>query len=83
MAAPEPKKLPAQLITLYAERMKNHDPELFDLFLRALDEYVFDVTVAVTTAPVDEVLVFVGRAQNARKFLQLMSEFPKPKAPGA
>ncbi len=58
----------------YAEKWRNHDPRLYDHFLRTLEKCVFDVTVAVTEAPADQVLQAQGRAQVARKFLQVFVE---------
>lgn len=61
-------------ISLIANRWKNYDPRLYELFLREMDAYVFDVTVAVTEAPSDQILQAQGRAQQARKFMQLFAE---------
>ena len=61
-------------IALIANRWKNYDPQLYELFLREMDAYVFDVTVAVTEASNEDILTAKGRAQQARKFMQLFSE---------
>lgn len=58
----------------FALRWRNHDPDLYEHFLKFLDAYVFEVTVAVTEASSSEILQAQGRAQMARKFLQLFSE---------
>lgn len=55
---------------------KNADPRLYEKFIRILDAYVTEITVAVTEAPTDEILVAKGRAQQARKFFQLFTELP-------
>lgn len=55
---------------------KNADPRVYEKFIRVLDAYVTDVTVAVTEAPTDEILVAKGRAQQARKLFQLFTELP-------
>jgi hypothetical protein len=64
-----------------AERMKNQDPTLYEQFLRLLDAYTTELTVAVTEAPADQILTCQGRAQQARKFFQLMSQFPAQPSP--
>jgi len=61
-------------LTAIAYLFKNADPPLYEKFLRTLDAYVFDVTVAVTEAPSGEILQAQGRAQQARKFMQIFSE---------
>lgn len=63
----------------FALKFRNHDPELYERFLRHLDAYVFEVTVAVTEALPADILNYQGRAQQARKFFQLFSEFREPK----
>lgn len=63
-----------------AGRWKGHDPQLYTQFLTVLEQYVFDVTVAVTEAPSTEILQAQGRAQQARKFLQLFTEHLEPRA---
>jgi hypothetical protein len=61
---------------------KNNDPPQYERFLGILREYVDDITVAVTTAPVDAVLVAQGRAQQAHKFLNLFTELVRgPNSP--
>lgn len=66
----------------FATKFKNHDPHVYEQFLRLLDAYVTEVTVAVTQASPAEILCAQGRAQQAIKFFQLLSEFreqkPKP-----
>lgn len=57
-----------------AGRWKNIDPQLYDQFLKVLDAYIFDVTLAVTEAPSTEILQAQGRAQQARKFLLIFTE---------
>ena len=64
---------PAQ-ISDCAVLMKNADPRLYERFLRLLDAYVTELTVAVTEAPPDNILNAQGRAQQGRKFLQLFTE---------
>lgn len=60
---------------------KNSDPVLYEKFLRLLDAYVFEVTVAVTEASPTEILQAQGRAQQARKFLQMFTEVLEPNRP--
>lgn len=61
-------------ISVIAGRWKNFDPQLYEQFMRVLDAYVFEVTVAVTEAASTEILQAQGRAQQARKFMQLFTE---------
>lgn len=61
-----------------AGRFKSIDPKLYEALLRHLDQHVFDVTVAVTEAPSTEILQAQGRAQMARKFMQVFSEALEP-----
>lgn len=55
---------------------KNQDPKAYEQTIRLLDQYVTELTVAVTEAPSDQILVAQGRAQQARKFFQLFTELP-------
>jgi hypothetical protein len=56
---------------------KNIDPKVYEQLIRLVDQRVTDLTVAVTLAPPDQILVCQGRAQEARKFFQLMTELPE------
>jgi hypothetical protein len=67
-------------ISEIAGRWKNHDPPLYDQFVIALEQYVFDVTLAVTEASNQDILQAQGRAQQARKFFQLFTEHLEPRA---
>lgn len=58
--------------------MKNADPATYEKFLRLLDAYTHEVTVAVTEAPSGDILQAQGRAQQARKFFQLLAETREP-----
>lgn len=62
--------------------LKNTDPRVYNEFLRMLDTHVWEVTVAVTQASSAEILQAQGRAQEAQKIMQLLSEFT-PVAPTA
>ncbi len=55
---------------------KNIDPKVYEQLVRLMDQWVDELTVAVTEAPADQILVSQGRAQIARKFLKTMTEFP-------
>jgi hypothetical protein len=70
------------LFGIFATKFKNADPHVYEQFLRLLNDYTTEVTVAVTQASTAEILVAQGRAQQALKFFQLLSEFreqkPKP-----
>lgn len=68
-------------ITLFAEKFRNYDPVQYEQFLRMLDAYTFDVTIAVTEAATDQLLNLQGRAQQARKFMQLFADAREPNKP--
>lgn len=59
-------------------RIRNLDPQLYEKFIRILDAYTTDVTVAVTEADTADILVAKGRAQQARKLFQLFTELREP-----
>lgn len=65
-------------ITRIFQLFRNIDPRMFDRLVDLVEARVMEVTVAVTEAPPDQILVAQGRAQDARKWLQLMTEFPPP-----
>lgn len=58
----------------------NNDPRVYEQLIRLVDQRVEEITVAVTEAAPDQILVAQGRAQEARKFLRLMIEFPEEPA---
>ena len=71
-----------RFFTEFATWCKNTDPRVYEQFIRYLDAYTYEITVAVTEAPSTEILQSQGRAQQARKFFQLLSETreqPQPK----
>ena len=72
---------PTSFFNEFAHWLKNTDPRVYDAFIHNLNQYVSDVTVAVTDAPASEILQAQGRAQQARKFYQLFSEPREPKKP--
>lgn len=67
------------------KRFMNTDPRLYEQLVRLVDARANEITVAVTEVAPDQILNAQGRAQEARKFLQLMVEFPPdepaPQAP--
>lgn len=65
-----------KLLSQCAKRFCNNDPKVYEQFIRLLDQYVTELTVAVTEAHSAEILQLQGRAQQGRKFLQLMTELP-------
>lgn len=65
---------PANKISEIALKWKSIDPGLYEHFLRLMDAYVDEVTVAVTEAPAADILQAQGRAQNARMFLRIFTE---------
>lgn len=64
------------LISKHFQFFRNADPRIYDRLVALVEARVSEVTVAVTEAPPDQILVAQGRAQEARKWLQLMTEFP-------
>lgn len=64
-----------------ALRLRNGNPEVFELFVRELRGLTEQVTVAVTEADTGSILVAQGRAQQCRAFLRLFEECDKPKQP--
>jgi len=65
-----------RLISKFMGQMKNADPRAWEGFMRSFDEYVTELTVAVTEAPPSDILVSQGRAQIARKLFQMFLEIP-------
>lgn len=61
-------------ISQCAHAWKNIDPKLYEKFLRLLDAYTSEVTVAVTQAPSTEILQAQGRAQQMIQVLRLFVE---------
>lgn len=57
--------------------LKNADPRLYEQLVRLLDQRVTEITVAVTEAPPDQILVCQGMAREARKMFQLFTELPE------
>lgn len=71
----------ARAINQLAAKFKNADPAQYETFLRHLDAYVFEITVAVTEAAPSDILVAQGQARMARQFMQMFSEFHNPPTP--
>lgn len=63
---------PTQLLAQYAVRLKNVSPQDWDAFVACFDAYATEVTVAVTNAEQNEILVAQGRA---KAFLHLLDTF--------
>ena len=55
---------------------RNQDLRVWEYFSSLMEHRVRSVTVAVTDAPPDQILVAQGMAKEARKMLQLMTELP-------
>lgn len=72
----DPRKL-----SEFASFFKNADPDIYERFIRLLDQYTAELTVAVTEAEASSILIAQGRAQQARKFLQLFTEIREPNKP--
>jgi hypothetical protein len=49
-----------------ARKLRRADPQLYEEFLRLMDAWTFDVTVAVTRADSGNILQVQGRAQHAQ-----------------
>lgn len=63
---------PTQLLAQYATRLKNIAPKEWDEFVAVFDAYATEVTVAVTQAEQNNILVAQGRA---KAFLHLLDTF--------
>lgn len=59
--------------------LRNANPEGFEHCLQVFGEYTDEVTVAVTEAGPDTVLVMQGRAQQCRAILRVLRECDKVK----
>lgn len=60
-------------ITTCARFLKNADPEVYTKFIRLIEDYSHELTVAVTEVPLEQMIEARGRAQQARKFVQLLT----------
>ena len=75
---------PQQVLAQFAMRLRHADPKAWEEFVQCFDAYATEVTLAVTNASQNEILVCQGRAQA---YLHLLSTFrncatisqPKPK----
>jgi hypothetical protein len=56
---------------------KNVDPRVYTVLISLVEQRLAEITKALTEAPPDQILVCQGRAQEARKFLLLMTELPE------
>lgn len=63
-------------ISIISKRFRNYDPQLWDHFVNMVGDRSIAVTVAVTEAPPDQILVCQGMAKEARKMVQLLTELP-------
>lgn len=71
------------VLSHFALRLRNADPEGFEQFVAAFDAYTGEITVAVTDAPQDQILNMQGRAKQCLAFLRLFREchIQKPTQP--
>lgn len=76
-----PQQLDPKEISRRFRLFKNMDPKVYEQTIRLIDQYVTELTVAVTEAPPDQILVAQGRAQQARKFFQIFTELPEDTTP--
>ena len=63
-------------IKLHVQLLANAEPRTYERLVRLFDQYTQELLEAMTEAPTDEILVAKGRAQQARKFMQLLTEKP-------
>lgn len=68
-------RTPSQHVQASAFRLRNSRPDEYEELLRALDQYTFGVTLSLTEAGSDEILRAQGRAQEARKVVEMLSDF--------
>lgn len=68
-------------ITECLRLLKNAEPQVYEKFLRFLNDYVTELTVAVTETPTEDILVAKGRAQQGIKFFRMFTEFREPNPP--
>lgn len=61
--------------------LKNHDPQCYEQLIRLVDQRVTEITVAVTEAAPDQILVCQGMAKEARKMFQILTELPVDTSP--
>lgn len=66
-AAPDP-------LTIVCQRLRSADPEIWDLFLIAFEEYAQRVTATVITAPPESLVRTQGQAQQCLALLRLFRE---------
>jgi hypothetical protein len=71
------KTIDTKEISRRVKLFKNIDPKIYEQFIRLVDQRVTELTVAVTEAPPDQILVCQGRAQEARKMFQILTELPE------
>jgi hypothetical protein len=62
--------VPGDPLKLAMLRLKRAAPAEYQEFLNVFGAYTDDVTVAVTDAPSDEILVMQGRAQQCRSLFR-------------
>lgn len=60
-------------------RLKNADPEAFDLAIQVFDTYTIEAMQGLTSAPQDQILNMQGRAQQCQAFLRFMNECDRKK----
>lgn len=66
---------PSQVLAQYAHRLQLAAPKEWEVFCEVFDAYATEVTVAVTAAEQNEILVKQGQA---RAFLHLLKLFRNP-----
>lgn len=68
------------VLSQFALRLRNADPESWERFIAAFDAYAGELTVAVTDAPQDQILHMQGRAKQCLALLRLFREchIPRP-----
>lgn len=76
-----PQTVDTKEISRRIRLFKNLDPKVYEQTIRLLDQRVTELLNGVATAPPDQILVCQGRAQEAMKMFQILTELPEDSAP--
>lgn len=81
-----PQTVDTKEISRRIRLFKNIDPKVYEQVIRLMDQRVTELLQGVAHAPPDQILVCQGRAQEAMKMFQIMTELPTdtsaPQQPG-
>lgn len=78
MSQPTPTSTTVNSLKKLLLLVRNAEPATFERFVKELAIYTEEITVAVTDAPPESILVMQGRAQQARAFLRVFQECHLP-----